>query len=93
MLLEADVEEYDRKIKIDSIWKSTNEELQKKYLNKIFQDFPKDKSSLFNRTNKNLQREYFEKEENFGDKKTVQLYMNLNKELKEEKKELEYITF
>ena len=88
MLLEADVEEYDRKIKIDSIWKSTNEELQKKYLNKIFQDFPKDKSSLFNRTNKNLQREYFEKEENFGDKKTVQLYMNLNKELKEEKKDL-----
>lgn len=88
MLLEADVEQYDREIEIYSIWKSTNEELQKKYLNKIFRDFPKDKAELFNYTNKNLQREYFEKEEKFGDKKTVQLYMNLNKELKEERKDL-----
>lgn len=93
MLTESDKKSYERKIEIYQIWKATNVELQKKYLEKILQDFPNDKSSLFASTNKKLQDEYFENEKHIGDKQTVDLFMNLDKELKLEKQSLFWTYF
>lgn len=88
MLTEANIDSLDRKIEIKDIWKATNESLQRKYLERILQDFPNDKAYLFSATNKKLQDKYFENEKRINDKQTAQLFMNLDKELKQEKQDL-----
>ena len=88
MLSEADKEFFERKIEIESIWESTNENLQRKYLKTILQDFPEDISSIFRATNKNLQNEYFENDQNINDKFTVKLFMGLDNQIKQDKQNL-----
>lgn len=76
--------------KIDDIWEKTNENLQRKYIEMVLDDNPKDRISIFSKTNEGIQKEIFERkqQENISEKEFVDLYCGLSANLKTDKQDM-----
>ena len=68
----------------------TNENLQRKYIEMVLDDNPKDRISIFSKTNEDIQKEIFERkqQENISEKEFVDLYCGLSANLKTDKQDM-----
>ena len=80
-------------IDIQELWKSTNEDLQRKYFSTILKQNPEQKEKIFSATNESIQIEYFAQKENElqgqeNPAELAELYAGLSENIKKEKPDL-----